>query len=78
MTESPLLRPLHPLSSLSAAKLKMFDGMSSDVLRHSLSPGQEHCLKTKVDGTVLDGNHRIHVLRERGEKVDLLPREVFE
>lgn len=78
MTEQPLLRPLHPVSSLSAAKLKTFDGMSSEVLRHSLSPGQEHCLKTKLDGTVLDGNHRIHVLRQRGEKVDLLPREIFE
>jgi hypothetical protein len=78
MTEQPLLRPLHPVSSLSVAKLKTFDGMSSDVLRHSLSPGQEHCLKTKLDGTVLDGNHRIHVLRQRGEKVDLLPREIFE
>lgn len=78
MTELPSLRLLHPVSSLSVAKLRIFHGMSSDALKHSLSPGQEHCLKTKPDGTVLDGNHRIHVLRERGENVDLLPREVFE
>jgi transposase len=78
MTEPPLLRPLHPLSSLSTAKLKKFDGMSSEVLKNSLIPGQEHSLKTKRDGTILDGNHRIHVLKERGEKVDLLPREIVE
>jgi hypothetical protein len=78
MTEPPLLRLLHPLSSLSAAKLKVFEAMSSDVIKQSLRPGQEHCLKTKPDGTVLDGNHRIHVLRERGEEVDLLPRQILE
>lgn len=28
------------------------------------------------DGTILDGNHRIHVLRKRGVDVDGLPREI--
>jgi hypothetical protein len=30
----------------------------------------------RQDGTVLDGHHRIAVLRERGVAVDTLPREV--
>jgi hypothetical protein len=78
MTEYPSLKLLHPLSSLSAAKLKVFDAMSSGVLVYSLGLDQEHCLKTRPDGTVLDGNHRVHVLRERGHQVDLLPREILD
>jgi hypothetical protein len=37
---------------------------------------QECCLKVRPDGTILDGHHRVHVLRGRGEDVDALPREV--
>ena len=40
-------------------------------------PGQEGCLKTRADGTILDGHHRIYVLRSRGMDVDNLPREVI-
>lgn len=44
----------------------------------SLIPGQKDCLKTRPDGTILDGHHRIHILRQRGVDVDVdaLPREV--
>jgi hypothetical protein len=34
-------------------------------------------LKTRTDGTMLDGHHRIAVLRARGFAVDALPREVI-
>ena len=32
-------------------------------------------LKVHPDGTVIDGHHRIEILRERGIEVDQLPRE---
>jgi len=50
--------------------------LDTDVLKHSLLPGQKDCLKTRPDGTILDGHHRIHVLRKRGVDVDNLPREI--
>ncbi len=74
MSNQPPLKPLH--TSLIALKLQMFEKFSTDELKKSLSPGQEHCLKTREDGTILDGHHRVHVLRTRGEDVDALPREI--
>lgn len=72
----PPLKPLHPETSLSPAKLVKIESLSSDVLKHSLVPGQQDCLKTRPDGTILDGHHRIYVLRKRGVDVDALPREI--
>jgi hypothetical protein len=72
------LKPLHPETSLSLAKLATFEKLSTIALKQSLVPGQEHCLKTRPDGTILDGHHRIHVLRNRNIDVDALPREVME
>ncbi len=73
----PPLKPLHPATSLSPAKLATFDKLSSEVLKQSLLPGQPHGLKTRPDGTILDGHHRIHILRARHEDVDGLPREIL-
>lgn len=70
------LKSLHPDTSLIPSKLDSFHKVPSDELKKSLVPGQPHCLKTRPDGTMLDGHHRIHVLRSRGEDVDGLPREV--
>jgi len=50
--------------------------LDTDVLKHSLIPGQKDCLKTRPDGTILDGHHRIYVLRKRGADVEALPREI--
>src|SRR6266566_9648030 len=69
----PPLKPLHPNSSLSPVKLAQMGRLATDVLERSLIPGQKHSLKTRPDGTILDGHHRIHVLRERGVDVDALP-----
>lgn len=49
---------------------------STDVLQQSLAVGLRDCLKTRPDGTILDGHHRIYILRKRGIDVDVLPREV--
>ena len=74
----PPLQPLHPDSSLNAVKLAQLERLSTDVLQASLLPGQEGCLKTRREGTILDGHHRIHILRQRGVDVNRLPREFVE
>lgn len=70
-------QPLHPDSSLSAAKLDGFRKLSTQALIDSLKPGQPGSLKTRPDSTMLDGHHRIKVLRERGIDVDVLEREII-
>ena len=70
------LKPLHPDSTLSASKLAIFERLTIEILVQSLVPGQRDCLKARPDGTILDGHHRIHVLRKRGVDVDALPREI--
>jgi hypothetical protein len=72
----PPLRPLHPETSLSAPKLAKMESLTTDVLTQSLLPGQKDCLKIRPDGTILDGHHRIYVLRRRGVDVEALPREI--
>ena len=70
------LKPLHPDTSLIQSKLESFKKIPSDELKKGLAPGQPHCLKTRPDGTILDGHHRTQILQSRGEDVDSLPREV--
>ena len=74
---SPPLKSIHPDESLLPLKLDKYRKLSTDVLIDSLRPGGEGCLKARPDGTMLDGHHRIKVLRERGVDVDALPREVI-
>jgi len=76
MTQPPL-KSLHSDSSLSAAKLAQYDKLLTSALIDSLKPGQPGSLKVKPDGTVMDGHHRIKLLRDRGVDVDALPREVL-
>lgn len=68
------LKPLH--STLIPSKLDIFNKMSTDDLKKTLVPGNPNCLKARPDGTILDGHHRVHILRSRGEDVDRLPRDV--
>lgn len=72
----PPLTPLHPDSSLNAAKLAKMEQLSTETLLASLVPGLKDCLKARPDGTILDGHHRIHILRRRGVNVDGLLRDV--
>ena len=76
MSQQPL-RLLHSEASLSRVKLDQFRRLSTGVLIESLALGSPGALKARPDGTVLDGHHRIVVLRERGVSVDTLPREVM-
>jgi hypothetical protein len=73
----PPLKSLHPDSSLSQTKLNEFDKMSTRALIDSLQPGEPGSLKTRPDGTIVDGHHRIKILRDRGVDANLLPREII-
>ena len=73
----PPLRFLHSAAVLSQVKLGQFRTMAADRLIESLRPGQPAALKARVDGTVLEGHHRLAVLRERGVDIDTLPRELL-
>lgn len=72
----PSLKFLHDKPSMVQLKLDKFRSLSSEELIGSLTPGRDGCLKTRANGTVLDGHHRLFVLRERGEDIDRLPREL--
>jgi hypothetical protein len=50
--------------------------MATDQLIESLRPGLSGALKARPDGTVLEGHHRLAVLRERGVDIDTLPPEL--
>lgn len=76
MSEHPL-KPLHSEHVLSQPKLAQFSRLTTEDLIESLKPGQAGALKVRPDGTVLDGHHRIKVLRDRGVAVDALPREIM-
>ena len=73
----PPLRLLHSEALLSRVKLDQFRRLSTVELTESLALGRAGALKARPDGTVLDGHHRLVVLRERGVNVDALPREVL-
>ena len=78
MTESyPPLKFLHAADMMIETKLAYFRGRSTEEILESLRPGQQSALKTRPDGTVLEGHHRILVLKERGVDCDALPREVI-
>jgi len=71
----PPLKPLHPDETLSKPKLVVFERMSTESLTRTLLPNQQDSLKVRPDGTILDGHHRIKILRDRGVDVNSLPRE---
>jgi hypothetical protein len=71
----PPLKPSHP--HLVRLKIEQFDRLTTEALKKSLQPGQASCLKTRPDGTLLDGHHRVHILRIRGVDVNALPREII-
>ena len=74
--KQPPLKSLHPDHSLSQPKLEEFRKLSDEQLIDSLKIGQPNSLKVRPDGTLIEGHHRIKVLRERGVDVDSLPREI--
>ena len=76
--DQPPLVPIHADETLVKIKLDSCRKLSTEALVDSLRPGSEHSLRARPDGTLLNGHHRIKVLRERGFDVDSLPRELIE
>jgi len=76
MTDSRL-KPLHTETSLIQSKLDYFGRLSTDDLKFFLQVGERDSLKARSDGTILDGHHRIAILRSRGLDVDAIPREII-
>lgn len=74
----PTLKFLHSAEQRFQSKLDLFRRLATRALVDSLRLGLPGSLKTRPDGTILDGHHRIVVLRERKFDVDALPREVLE
>ena len=74
---NPPLQPLHRDESLLPLKIAKIRLLTTSAIIESLKPSRQGALKTRPDGTILDGHHRIFVLRERGFSVDDLPREVI-
>lgn len=72
----PPLKFLH--SELIELKLAESRKLSTEQLVDSLRRGKPGSLKTRSDGTVLDGHHRLQVLREREFDIDDLPREIMD
>lgn len=77
MAQTPPLKPLHSAGTLNMLKLEELGRLETEVLMKTLRPGESHSLKARPDGTMLDGHHRIEILRARGVNVDSLPREII-
>ena len=76
------LKRMHPDSSLRPTSLNHWRGKSNDDIVESLLKSGDEKLTIRPDGTVLQGNHRIKVLEERGfdtstlfDKADVRIRE---
>lgn len=57
--------------------MAQYSKLSDQELIDSLKPGQPGALKVRPDGTVVDGHHRMTILRDRGIDIEALPREIF-
>ena len=75
--KTPPLQPLHDASLLNRTKLNRYARLTTEELLDSLAPGKPGSLKARNDGTILDGHHRIEILRLRGIDINQLPREVI-
>ncbi|MEX0784304.1 MAG: RHS repeat-associated core domain-containing protein [Dehalococcoidia bacterium] len=70
------LKILHGEDALSRASIEYWRKKSTaEILEHL----REQPIKVRPDGTVIDGNHRLTVLRERGIDIDNLniPKEII-
>jgi ParB-like chromosome segregation protein Spo0J len=68
---------LHPDGALIGSKLEKYRKLTDAQLIDSLRPGQPGSLKARPGEIMVDGHHRIKILRERGVDVDALPREII-
>jgi ParB-like chromosome segregation protein Spo0J len=78
MSTRPSLQPLHADTTLLPLKLANYSKLTTQELIDSLRPGQVGSLKVRPDGIIVDGHHRVKILRDRGYNVDGLPREIVQ
>jgi hypothetical protein len=71
------LKSLHADGTLSKSSLDYWGKKSTQQIVDSLKPGKAEALRVKPDGTIMNGNTRIKVLRDRGFDVNSLPREPY-
>lgn len=73
------LKPLHSEEAMrgNLSSRNFWSNKSNQEIIDLLRPGQRDSLKVKPDGTIMDGNTRIQILRERGVDVNSLPREPY-
>jgi hypothetical protein len=76
--QDPPLKFLHTDGTLNRVKLDYFRRLDTETIIGSLKPEDPGCLKTRPDGTVLDGHHRLFVLEERGVNIHVLARVILE
>jgi hypothetical protein len=57
--------------------MQKYTKSTTQELIESLLPGKPGSLKARSDGTMVDGHHRIKILKDRGIDVDSLPREII-
>ncbi len=75
--KNPPLQSLHDTTLLNRTKLNQYARLTTAELMRSLAPGEPGSLKAREADTILDGHHRVAILRERGIDVDQIPREVL-
>lgn len=73
----PPLKLLHAVTPLNNPTLAKLGQLTTEVLLESLLPGRDACLAARPDGTLLNGHHRIHILRARGIDIHSLPRQII-
>lgn len=71
--QNPALKFLHSDELLNKVKLAELEKLTTQQMQMTLAPGEKDCLKVRPDGTVVDGHHRVFILRARGLEVDSLP-----
>jgi len=76
LTFGTVSKLIHSPATLSKTILDGLRKKSTQELIESLRPGLQEALRVKPDGRVMNGNHRLTVLMERGVDVNALPREV--
>jgi hypothetical protein len=79
MRERPKLSSIHGEATIRAnPALTFWEKQATADIVNSLVPGSNITLIVKPDGTILDGNTRVWILRQRGYDVDTLPRTIYD
>jgi hypothetical protein len=75
----PNLRLIHDEATIrSNPSFDYWNDRSIEEIVRSLRPETAMPLIVRADGTILDGNTRVWILRLRGYDVESLPRSVYE